>query len=150
MTIPGRRFYFYVGVASAICTFTVIWIRAITNAPSALVSHILGSAPSFFGLLALLMLLLAVIKPKTASTLWISVIVISAGTLAHEAHQFRTVRVFDYFDVIAIACGAAAFHLIHVVYETMNRDRDSNRGASTRSNPLRSARPTSSRLDRNQ
>jgi len=125
MTI-NTTFYFRGGVASALVALAIIPIRTTTIGQSPAAARLLGSAPSFFGLLALLLLLLSTIKPKSSYLYWIIVITITAGTLTHEILQNWTGKTFDYRDLEAIACGFLAFCLIHFITRGLTK-RNSNR-----------------------
>lgn len=115
MMTTKPSFYFYAGVANALAALAIIPIRTTTIGQNPAVTKLLGSAPSYFGLLALLMLLLSVIKPKSPSTVWMTVIIVTAGTLAHEILQNWTGRIFDYLDLIAILCGFLTFSSIYII-----------------------------------
>jgi len=127
MVISKQSLYFYAGVANALIALAIIPIRTTTIGQSHVGAHLLGSAPSFFGLLALLMLLFSAIKPKASSTFWIIVIIITAGTLAHEILQNWTGRVFDYLDIIAILCGFLTFCLINIITGRLSKTRPNQR-----------------------
>lgn len=114
MTIQPS-FFFYTGVVNALAALAIIPMRTTTIGQTPAVAKLLGSAPSYFGLLALLMLLLSVIKPKSPFTVWITAIIVTAGTLAHEILQNWTGRIFDSLDLIAIICGFLTFSLIYII-----------------------------------
>lgn len=113
--IKTQSVYFYAGVVNALVALSVIPIRTTPIGQTASGKYVLGSAPSFFGILALLMLLLPAIKPKSSYTFWIIVIAATAGTLVHEILQNWSGKTFDYHDLGAILCGFLAFCLIHLI-----------------------------------
>ncbi|MDF7802171.1 hypothetical protein P4C99_22050 [Pontiellaceae bacterium B1224] len=116
-------FYFYAGVTTALLALAVIPIRRTLFGQDPVVAQLLGPAPSFFGVLALLMLILAAIKPKSPLTVWITAIIVTAGTLTHEILQSWTRRVFDYLDLIAIICGFFVFCLFHIISGRASKKR---------------------------
>ena len=110
-----RALHFGVGVASAVIALSVNPLRRTAFGHTSIGRGLLGSAPSFFGVLALLLLLLVVIKPKSSLTLWAIAIVVTLGTLAHELLQKWNANTFDYFDLLAIVCGFGVFCLMHMM-----------------------------------
>ncbi|QDU54389.1 hypothetical protein [Aeoliella mucimassa] len=114
-----RSLYFYAGVGSALFALSVNPLRQTAFGQSSTGRGLLGSAPSFFGVLALLMLLLAVIKPKSASMVWVTAIVVTAGTLAHEVLQKWNENTFDNADLIAIVCSFLVFCVLQWCYSPM-------------------------------
>ncbi|MBN2704618.1 MAG: hypothetical protein JXR23_10455 [Pontiellaceae bacterium] len=119
--IKKQSVWFSAGVANALIALSVIPIRTTTIGQTSAGKYLLGSAPSFFGILALLMLLLSTIKPKSSSTFWITVIIVTAGTFAHEILQYWTGKTFDYIDLAAIFCGFLAFCSIHFITRRLSK-----------------------------
>ena len=122
MTIAKTPFYFYAGVANALGTLAIIPIRKTEFGKSHIGSQLLGSAPSFLGILALLMLLLSALKPKSPKAFWIIVITVTGGTLVHEILQNWTEKIFDYLDLAAILCGFLTFCSIHLITSRVTRN----------------------------
>lgn len=114
MTPTQTTFYFYAGVLNALAALAIIPIRTTGFGKSSIGSQMSGSAPSFFGILALLMLLVSVLKPKSPKAFWLFVITITGGTLLHEILQNWSGKTFDYLDLGAILCGLLVFCSIHL------------------------------------
>lgn len=133
MMTTRPSFYFYAGAANALMALAIIPIRTTTIGQNAAVEKLLGSAPSYFGLLALLMLLLSVINPKSPFTVWMTVIIVTAGTLAHEFLQNWTGKIFDYRDLIAILCGFLTFSSIYMITKRLTKEASNESVDSTES-----------------
>jgi hypothetical protein len=121
--IKKHSVYFYTGVANALIALSIIPIRTTAIGQTSAGKYLLGSAPSFFGILALLMLLLSAIKPKSSSTFWSTVIMVTAGTIAHEILQNWTGKTFDYLDLAAILCGFLTFCSTHIITRRLTKTR---------------------------
>ena len=113
MHLRSKPFYFYGGVTSALGVFLLQSIRSANPQVNPFISSLLDSAPSGLGVVALLMLLHAVIRPANPTMFWLSSSLVVAGTLTHEVAQHWTRQTFDRGDLLAIAVGFVLFCVVH-------------------------------------
>jgi hypothetical protein len=113
MNFYSKPFYFTMFIASLLVALLVRFNREKYYGTSESIDFLLGSAPSFFYLFGLLMLITIFSKAQKYSKFLQYAVFVSLGALAYELEQYWTERTFDIADIAASILATVLYLCLH-------------------------------------